>query len=359
MKKTALSVTALCLLLTVLVGCGRRNQGELHFNTTNTMRYISTVFFSATDVSIELTNGQLNAVFPGIDLPLTANALYRSDGTLIEVTAIEYEQHIRIRLSPSELVLTEMLVHEDPPQISYINGVAVTALMTGGDGFNASFQADFTVGNINYHIAFFWERHSGQLIMNELVNQIIFSRSANLSVLSDPVLLENFQHELTISEAYLDPNFGAFVPRNIAESLTVTSVTRHRENNRYALRLEMETDHGQLSELTWHITNPTGHDLARIVTVGGWQAPDLQFPSPRAANFFNNVVIEWTGQIKSFPVFLVEELTPGVFWACVYRLRGNVEMSIITDDTIISIFSYRIPPEYVWDMISEILKQAT
>ena len=355
MKKIVFLATTLLMLMMVLVGCNANNHDEidtLFFNTTQSSSTFN--LDRAVGFSIELTNEQLNAVFPSIRLPLIANALYMNDGTLIEVTAIEYEQFTRIRLSEDKLIHTQITVHENPPQISYINGIAVTAFISDGDGYNVSFQADFVLGGITYHIDFFGERKSGKLRMDELVRQIILSEPADLHVLSNPIILENFSHELSISEAYLDPKFGAFVPTYISECFTDISVTRYRHDNRYALRLEMEFY--PLGNMTWHISKATAHEFSRIVSVGEWEIPDLQFPSQEATEFFNTTVIEWTWDIVGFPVFLADELTKAVFWACIYRLGGNVEIGIITDDIIINIFAYGIPPRQVWDMLSAMLR---
>jgi len=328
-------------------------QNALIFNTASSHSILSSD--RVVDFITELTNEQLNAVFPGINLPLIADALYY-DGMLVEVAAVEHERFTRIRLAKDNLVQTVITVPEGPPEVSYIYGVAVTAFMIG-DRYNTFFQADFVLDGITYHITFLDSIENGPSRMTELVKQIILNGPADLSALANPTILDDFSHELSLSEAHSDPDFGLFVPSNIPESFISTSITRNRHSNQHALRLEMEAKSYSFGSMTWHISHATAHDISRIVSVGEWEAPDLLFPSQEADDFFNTTVIGWTWDIISFPVFLVEELTQGVFWVCVYRLNGNVEIGIIIDDIIINIFAYGVPMAPVWDMIVELITQ--
>jgi hypothetical protein len=140
-----------------------------------------------------LTDEQMKAVFPALTSEFTATALYLTDGSLIEVTAVGRYRWTRIQVAEGEVVRTQIFVHENEPQVSHVHGVEVMAFMLGDDNdFNKHFQVDFMLDNIAYHITLFSPKEAGKEHLTELVNQLILGGAADLSVLANPSIPELF-----------------------------------------------------------------------------------------------------------------------------------------------------------------------
>ena len=116
----------------------------------------------------QLTDEQLDAVFPGLEYEVSAVAFFLNDGTLIEVEGIiqlPTGQQMRIRVAEDEIQDATIVVPEEISRFRFHNvEVEVCNYET----------VRFMLGNIAYYIEFYDE---------DVVNKIILGGPADLSVL--------------------------------------------------------------------------------------------------------------------------------------------------------------------------------
>ena len=299
-----------------------------------------------------VTGEQMGAVFPGLNLPLTVRALYLDDGSLIEVSAFEPESGVTIRLAEGSLVHTMLFYFDEPPQVSYVHGVPVTAAMSGDDDF-AFYMADFMLGNIDYRVEMSGARADADRIV-EIVNQLILGGPADLSVLADPVIPELRNEELTLAQAQDDPDFGAFLPVSVPSDFLFDHAWRVINQDFNGLFAFWHIGHASMDAIRWQVSKPTEHDLARIVSVDDREKFDLSlYPIP----WMDSVPQELMDFVTN-PVFLSDELTLEAVQARVLldgrRDGAQMNFSVLYDDVIINLDVSGMTPEQVWEMLSQL-----
>ena len=315
----------------------------LTFNTTDSVMSVSIdrriAFFH--DV---VTDEQMGAVFPGLNLPLEVRALYLDDGSLVEVSAFEPESGVMIRLAEGALMHTMLFHFDQPPQVSYLHGVAVTAAKSGDDDF-AFHVVDFMLGNIDYRVEV---TGAGTYRVTEIVNMLIIGGPADLSVLADPVIPEMRNEEMTLVEAQNDPDFGAFLPANVPAEFRFDHAWRSMNQDFNGLLAFWDSG---MDYIRWQIAEPTGHDLARIVSVNDREKFDLSlYPIP----WMDSVPQELFEYVMN-PVFLADELTLEAVQAReMADGRGGgsrINFSVLYGDVVINIDVGGLSPEQVWEML--------
>jgi len=229
-------------------------QYELIFNSADILDIQNSIYIPRplADFFYALTDEQFAAIFPNVDTPFLAVALYSNDGSLIEVQSAQLE----IRLSAGESVRTVITPPESPTQVSNIHGVAVTAWTDNrwvASGWT-EFIADFMMDGVIYHIRFFDIYGAGQVRMEELIEQLILGGSADLSVLANPVIPEHFSYRLTLDEARLDPTFGAFVPAYIPSGFSTAYIRRSKGQSWDYLHLQWDGETDGSEYIRWEIS---------------------------------------------------------------------------------------------------------
>ena len=158
--------------------------------TIETFSAIYAMIFNVADSIVEgdfefystydLTDEQLEEMFPGFGLPIVARAFYSDDGSLLEVRA-ETIGNTHIRAAQEELAQSVTVISQTTPQISYVHGVAVRAHKvydSSAEMYNR-FQAEFMLEDVVYHISLFNDMGKGQARLTEIVNRIIFGGAAS------------------------------------------------------------------------------------------------------------------------------------------------------------------------------------
>jgi len=315
-----------------------------------------------------LTDEQLTMVFPNLDLDLYATAHYRNDGTLWFVTASEYEWNgARRNFTWTTISLgnegimpdSTLLFPEDSPIISDVHGVLVTAFVFGMN--DEHFRADFALNGITYRIETSdipairsddGERN-GMERLTELVNKIIVNDAADLSVLADPVIPELRNEGLTLAEARLEADFGAFLPHNIPAGFTFESA--HRLVNTRDNSLFTSWSSG-FDFISWHVRTPLESDLWDVVSVNDREKFDVSlYTTP----WFGSVPPEFHYYFQS-PVFLAEEFTLDVVTARTRFVDSGrrdivprwetAQFGVLFGDVLVVVNMTGISPEEIWEM---------
>jgi hypothetical protein len=385
---------------------------ELVFNSPTPVHRAEVSLVSHYDFYYELTDEQLNAVFPPLNINLDAQALYTDDGFLVEISAYtpyaDNDPHrLRIRVGVEKLG-SEWSVfwfgENYEPTISDVHGISVTAYMIDDwDDWN-DFQAEFMLGNLAYRIRFNDYTEAGQARMTEIVNRIILGEPADLSSFANPVIPEQFSYELTLDEARLDPIFGGYVPSVLPAGFINPWVYRSKrqyENGLY-MRWEKPFEHDYLYDIytrwsadrtsdrglysfdqihwgentiQWYITEATEYDLERIVSVNErekyeWSLyPIVQHPDDLRK--FHAIPDE-DYIIFHEPVFKAEDLSLEIIqareWTRVWIIQGadgtnnmmntfipiersEIAFSVLYNNIIINIKTEGLSAEQVWAMI--------
>lgn len=309
----------------------------------------------------ELTDAQFAAAFPTLNESLSAQALYQSDGTLIEVAAfgsLGTEQHLRIRLAEGMVAQTVLIIPEEPPHISYVHQVPVTAFMSG-ERDSMYFQAEFILDNIAYHVSLIDSEEAGQQLLTELVNRIIIGGAADLSGLTDPVIPKLRNEQLTLSQARLDPDFGAFLPTNLPPRFGFESAYRFINQDTNSLFVLWSAN---LNTIRWEVSRPTSFHLEHIVSANEREKFDMSLYSiPLAASIPDEL---W--QYVQNPVFRADELTLDIVRARAYSTgRGGggasdqriMNFSALYGDVVVSVSAGGVTPEQIWEMLEGLARE--
>jgi len=330
----------------------------LTFNTAENM--MSARLDRRLDFWHELTDAQFAAVFPTLNESLSARALYLSDGTLIEVVVfgtLGTEYHLQIRLAEEIVVQTVLIIPEEPPRLSYVRGIPVTVFMSG-ESHSMYFQAEFKLDNIAYHISLVDSVEAGQALLTELVNKVIIGGAADLSGFADPIIPELRNEQLTLSEARLDPGFGAFIPANIPPQFGFESAIRFINQDNNSLFVLWSAD---LNTIRWEVSKPTDFHLDHIVLASEREKFDMSLYS---IPLFDSIPEELWQYVQN-PVFHADEITLDIVRARLYsvsRDRGGtpdwriMNFSVLYDDVVVSVSAGGVTPEQVWEMIDGLVE---
>ena len=331
---------------------------ELIFNNVTGLMASPPVLDRPQSFFHDLTAEQMNAVLPSLGKGLTARAHYFQDGSLIgvgTVGSVGSELHLQIQLAEGEIIQT-MLFYE-PPEISYVQGIPVTVITSGSDQA-LFFHADFMLDNVAYRISFIDYRASGQELMTELVNRLISGGAADLSVLNDPVIVEVRNETMSLDQARLDPDFGAFLPENIPPGFNFQSAQRIVDQNTNSLFMLWFSE---MNSINWSISEPTENDLARIVSVDDREKFDMSLYSIPLMASVPEELFEYVWN----PVFLAEEFSLDVVNARAQSIGEGrmgdgragsmgwqMQFSVLFGDVLVAVNTHGPSPEEVWGLFS-------
>ena len=210
------------------------------------------------DFILNLTSEELELGFPGLTHSIEWGRAFILEDKLLEVEVLMPEAG-RLRVGVGQLVDTIIVIHEDPQHFeeSLIYDVSVIAVVVDhGEWF--TFQVDFVKDGFAYRIeSSFGNLEEGQAQITEIVEQLISGGTEGMSYLADQDWeVEQYTGMLTLEEAYLDEDFGEFVPQTIPDGFQLQIASRSRmlrsgEFLENSLRLEWlePTDYDYVYEL--------------------------------------------------------------------------------------------------------------
>ena len=342
------------------------------------------------DFHLNLTDEQLNAVFPKLDFDtiqiFNAEAFYTREGTLVEVV-LRFGNFNRSKISigiggqPNTIFEDFGFGSGFIPQQSNVHGVPVTAYILQPSNTEL-FRTFFTIDDERFYIHLF-APDDGETLMTEIVNMTILGGTDGLDALTNPIIPELRFEALTISEAMEDEVFGAFVPTNIPygfEPRTISrSVQGHVNENRLLMDWERQRDKDYLYALytawvnEWAYTHNFDIEPYPFEDVF-WSNHSLRLVASKVITCENGNVITWHS-----PMFLAEEFTfddvleqaitrewisQGVDGAGIPEhltdylfIRYPVtvtEFSVLFGDVLVSVRSNGLSAQQVWDLFADI-----
>ncbi len=315
-----------------------------------------------------LTDEQRDVVLPGFDFPIAATAHYSGEGELHHITAYEvdtngqaatfgeYHTRTEIVLAPGEII--DDIVYNYQPEMSDVCGITILAgvLDHDPDDGTAFYVASFKMDGIAYSVKLNDSEAGdrGKTRLTEIAGAIVRHGAPDLRILGDPVIPRLRDETLTLEEAYADPDFGAFIPREPPAGYTLESARRFLNQESDSLQVSWSLGYDYL---TWSASVPTQYELDNIVGPEEREQYDLAlYPIPHA-----DTVPEELRQVVDNPVFRSEELTPEMIRARAYQLadKGDtpgwrMHFGVLYGDVIVQVSAKGLSPDRVYAMLAAI-----
>lgn len=313
----------------------------------------------------ELTPEEIDAILPELDLSLHGTVNYYGDGSIFNVmlhemspsgdTAMYNDVYTKTSITLAHGEVIEDVVIDYEPEISDVNGVPVVAGVFDfrkNDGV-ALFTASFKLDDIAYRISLSDDDagDSGVIRLTEIVNVIIRGGAADLSVVSDPLIPELLDEQLTLAQAYEDPDFGAYLPVDVPRSFTFDSAHRFQNQSINGVFLHW---YSGMDYIEWRVYTAAEGDRERIVHPDEYEKYDMSlYPIPTSDSIPKEL---W--EVVNSPVFLGEELTLDMIKARAYQVEDSgdtagwrMQFSVLLDDTVIDVSIKGVSPERVFEML--------
>lgn len=156
---------------------------------------------------------------------------------------------------------------------------------------------------------------------------------------------------MTLAEAQVDPDFGAYVPNSVPAGFAFESSRRTLNQNRDELRITWSSD---MKYLEWAVTRLKEEDKARIVDINAPETYDVAlYPIPRAGS-----VPEELREIVNNPIFRAEDLTMETIRARAYTANEagddntgyRMDFSVLYGDIVVELNVKGVQPEEILEM---------
>lgn len=175
--------------------------------------------------------------------------------------------------------------------------------------------------------------------------------SSDISGSSDAV-----STNLTLDEAYADPDFGSYMPASSPSGFKAEALTRYNGDGRNYLSATWLNGY---KELYWQISYLEETDSARIVAPEDTACYDLTLYSvPLADSIPENL---W--DIVNDPVFRAKELTLDMVKARSYAVNEagdtdeyRMNFSVLYEDTVVRIISKGVSPEWIYEQLISLIE---
>ena len=346
----------------------------------------SDTFSNPTKFWYELTEEQLAAVFPALKDKIafeSVTAEYNEAGKLRKVVAI-IEQHdlmtFQTKITASRDTGYCMgysgyyyFDEHDSTKLndfekSNIHGFSVIALCRDFSWLETNvFHATFSLNGVLYRISV--SDHSDTNERNEylemLVNEIIIGKvfgglKADLRVLDNPVIPELRDEELTLEQAFADPDFGAYIPKNGAGEtnfggLDFKNALRFLNQQSNMLRVEWTPNESYSPFVQWQIEEVKDYHYKNLVALDEPEKYDMSFYPDHV---WSNVPRElW--EVFQTPVFRAEDMSFDVVMKRSYEFTPHFVAGgfcvLIDDEIAIFVHSSNVPAEIMWEMIKSVI----
>ena len=172
----------------------------------------------------------------------------------------------------------------------------------------------------------------------------------------DTSAFESPDKDLDLTEAYADPDFGAYLPGDLPSGFAFETARRsinQESNSLYA------TWHKGLGYIEWRVSLFEEDDKARLTSVADTQNYDLAlYPIPRADSVPDELRI-----IVNNPIFRIEDLTLEVVQARAYEVSDagdepgyRMHFCVLYGNTLVELNVKGATPEAVFEMLPQITK---
>jgi len=411
MRKLILIIT-----LVVLVGCGVGVEDEIAQETTtiinelifNTpeVEYRMNISPMPNDFFLPITDEQLSMIFPFLEVADVewnwGQAEYQRDGTLVEVwldmdlpADSIYRFEIRIGFGKPPMSLREYGFFDDEVfEYSDMHNVLVKAIMVDDGWSNSwrSFDATFVIDDVYYRIRFSDDEKRGKNRMTEMVNMLILNGTEGFAILENPDIPYMRAEFVPFDEAYLDPDFGAFIPTAIPEELAFywgnRTIQEHRDENFLTLTWEIVHDEVYLydiytrwvegrtadtpvypfehvfwgrNKLSWGVSEIEDWRLEQFVSATDFMQDDTLLDAWQPIFVSEELTFELIQRLEQ----TLNSLPQGADWE-EYEYEENIFIpfersqfyfGVLFDDILITILAEgNITPEIIWLMLEDLLE---
>ena len=318
----------------------------------------------------ELTSDELQKVFPSLTdthiVTATVNfqrdeagaALFNIDAHAVSASGLK----TYIQIAPGKAVVDYVL--NSDVKTSDILGTAVTAgyfeSKPNSKGLrNVIYFASFNLSDLGYYVELSGGKSESAALRDEfslLIGLLIRGSAADLSIFDNPVIPELREDELNLSEAYADPDFGAYLPQDVPSGFAFESAMRFiNQRNNYLVALWAQG----MTDIHWRVSVLAEDDKARITPVADTQNYDLSlYPIPRADSVPHEL-----REILDNPIFRIEDLTLEAVQSRAYEVsdKGDISgphmrFSVLYGDTLAEINVKGATPEAIFEMLQQIKK---
>ena len=173
---------------------------------------------------------------------------------------------------------------------------------------------------------------------------------------SIPSHRSKLDEQLTLDEAYLDPDFGALLPKNVPSRFGFESARRFINQDIDSLFVYWYTGPDYID---WRVSKTTDYDTRRIVSPGEPEKYEMsRYPIPWADS-----VPDELREYVSNPVFLAEDLTLEIVQARAYWVDNDhgdtpgwrMRFSVLSGDVVVEADVKGASPEEVWEMFAGLI----
>lgn len=340
-----------------------RTPWTLHFNDVSSMLSANRPYYKGTFTE-DLTDVELAALLPSVDLTCSGYAMFDNYGNLLEVVL---QAATALPESPVTIALADYYFGFDyvlsgGETVSVCNGLEYKAYQY--ESGNTVELSAYTIIN-DIYFAFGMDVPQDNLEQAKADFKGVLECFAyyeeghpDLSFIVPeeiPELME--QVFTTLSEARTEPDFGRYLPFDLPAGFGETTIYRFKFQNSNFLSALWSKG---LDDLAWVVEPYTEANAHRLTSVQNKESYDLSlYPIPRADS-----VPDELREVVDNPIFEAEELTLDAVYSRAYKVNDSGDMdgwrmrfSVKYGDVIVSVSTKGVDPEWLYHQLVSLLPE--
>ena len=340
-----------------------RTPWTLHFNDVSSMLSANRPYYKGTFTE-DLTDVELAALLPSVDLSCSGYAMFDNYGNLLEVVM---QASTVLPESPVTIALADYYFGFD-----YV--------LSGGELVSVC-------NELEYRAYQYESGNTVELSAYTIINDIYFAFSMNVPQTDLEQAKEEFQRVLecfayyeegkpnlsvivpeeipelteqvfnTLAEAQAEPDFGRYLPSELPAGFDDATIYRFRFQDSNFLTAIWSRG---MDDLSWVITPYTEEDAHRLTGVDDKKNYDLSlYPIPRADS-----VPDELREIVNDPIFKAGELTLEAVNCRAYKVDDagdtngwRMKFSVKYGDVIISVSTKGVEPEWLYQQLVNLVSE--
>ena len=340
-----------------------RTPWTLHFNDVSSMIAANRPYYKGTFTE-DLTDVELAALLPSVDLSCSGYAMFDNYGNLLEVvmqaSTVLPESPVTIALADYYFGFDYVLSGGE--MVSVCNGLEYKAYQY--ESGNTVELSAYTIIN-DIYFAFGMDVPQDNLEQAKEEFQRVLECFAyyeagkpDLSIIVPEEIPELTEQTFdTLVEARAEPDFGRYLPSEIPAGFGNASIYRFKFQDSNFLTAMWSRG---MDDLSWVITPYTEEDAHRITSVDDKKNYDLSlYPIPRADS-----VPDELREIVNDPIFEAEELTLEAVYCRAYKVNDagdtdgwRMKFSVKYGDVIVSVSTKGVEPEWVYQQLVNLIPE--
>ena len=340
-----------------------RTPWTLHFNDVSSMLSANRPYYKGTFTE-DLTDVELAALLPSVDLTCSGYAMFDNYGNLLEVVL---QAATALPESPVTIALADYYFGFDyvlsgGETVSVCNGLEYKAYQY--ESGNTVELSAYTIIN-DIYFAFGMDVPQDNLEQAKADFKGVLECFAyyeeghpDLSFIVPeeiPELME--QVFTTLSEARTEPDFGRYLPFDLPAGFGETTIYRFKFQNSNFLSALWSKG---LDDLAWVVEPYTEANAHRLTSVQNKESYDLSlYPIPRADS-----VPDELREVVDNPIFEAEELTLDAVYSRAYKVNDagdtdgwRMRFSVKYGDVIVSVSTKGVDPEWLYHQLVSLLPE--